>query len=94
MSAASWTILPPLTAEDQTVRKQSIQFDSPLDALVAVAKRLSRYEAEGGMDSADFFANYVNGALDDDARNIDWANDYRHFLALRTDLDARLHEAA
>lgn len=36
------------------MRKQTITFDSPLDALVAVTKRLSLYEAEAGMDSADF----------------------------------------
>ena len=76
------------------MRKQSIQFDSPLDALVAVAKRLSRYEAEAGTDSADFFVRYANGDLGDDARSVDWANDYRHFLALRAELDERLHEAA
>lgn len=76
------------------MRKQSIQFDSPLDALVAIAKRLSRYEAESGMDSEDFFLRFNRGELGDDARLIDWANDYRHFLALRGSLDERLHEAA
>ena len=76
------------------MRKQSLQFDSPLDALVAVAKRLSRYESEAGIDSEDFYARYAKGEMDDDARSIDWANDYRHFLALRGDLDERLHEAA
>ena len=76
------------------MRKQSIQFDSPLDALVAVAKRLSRYEAEAGMDSADFFGRYTKGELGDAVRSIEWANDYRHFLALRADLGERLHEAA
>ena len=76
------------------MHKQTLQFDSPLDALVAVAKRLSRYEAEAGMDSEDFFARYAKGEVGDDARAVDWANDYRHFLALRGDLDERLHEAA
>ena len=76
------------------MRKQSLQFDSPLDALFAVAKRLSRYETEAGMDSEDFFGRYAKGELGDDANTIDWANDYRHFLALRGDLDERLHEAA
>ncbi|NCA87834.1 MAG: hypothetical protein EOM92_02645 [Gammaproteobacteria bacterium] len=76
------------------MRKQSVKYDSPLDALVAIAKRLSRYEADSGMDSEEFFLRFGRGELDDDARVIDWANDYRHFLALRGSLDERLHEAA
>ncbi len=76
------------------MRKQTITFDSPLDALVAVAKRLSLYEVEAGMDSADFFARYARGESGDDARSVEWANDYRHFLALHDYLEERLHEAA
>jgi hypothetical protein len=76
------------------MRKQTITFDSPLDALVAVTKRLSLYEAEAGMDSADFFARYARGDSDDDIRSVEWANDYRHFLALHEYLVERLHEAA
>jgi hypothetical protein len=76
------------------VRKQTIQYDSPLDALIAVAKRLARYEAEAGIESEEFFARYTRGEAGDDARALEWANDYRHFLAIRAELDARLHEAA
>jgi hypothetical protein len=32
--------------------------------------------------------------MGDDARFIDWANDYRHYVALRNALDKKLHEAA
>jgi hypothetical protein len=76
------------------MRKQSIQYDSPLDALVAVAKRLARYEADAGIESEAFFARYTHGEAGDDERAVEWANDYRHFLALRAELNARLHEAA
>lgn len=76
------------------MRKQTIQYDSPIDALVAVAKRLSRYETDAGIESEEFFARYTRGEAGDDTRAIEWANDYRHFLALRAELDARLHEAA
>lgn len=58
------------------MRKQTITFESPLEALVAVAKRLSRYETETGMDSADFFTLYEKGESDDDAQSVDWANDW------------------
>jgi hypothetical protein len=76
------------------MRKQVLQFDSPLDALLAIAKRLSRLEAEVGMDSEEFYARYTQGQMGDDARFIDWANDYRHYVALRNALDKKLHEAA
>jgi hypothetical protein len=76
------------------MRKQVVQFDSPLDALLAIAKRLSRLEAEVGMDSEEFYARYTQGQMGDDARFIDWANDYRHYVALRSALDKKLHEAA
>ena len=39
------------------MRKQTIQYTSPLDALIAVAKRLSLYENQQHMDS-NTFANY------------------------------------
>jgi hypothetical protein len=76
------------------MKKQVVQFDSPLDALLTIAKRLSRYEAEAGVDSEDFFVAYSKGELGDEARFVDWANDYRHYLSLRSELDKKLHEAA
>ena len=76
------------------MRKQVVQFDSPLDALLAIAKRLSRLEAEVGMDSEEFYGRYTQGQMGDDARFVDWANDYRHYVALRNPLDKKLHEAA
>ena len=56
--------------------------------------RLSRLEAEVGMDSEEFYARYTQGQMGDDARFIDWANDSRHYVALRNALDKKLHEAA
>jgi hypothetical protein len=43
------------------MRKQTIQYTSPLDALVAVAKRLSIYENQQKMDSEEFFYQYNQG---------------------------------
>jgi len=76
------------------MRKEAVQFDTPLDALLAVARRLSPYEAEFGIETEEFFAKYSEGEMGDDARVIDWANDYRHYVALRSALDKKLHEAA
>jgi len=76
------------------MRKQTIQYTSTLDALVAVAKRLSVYENQQKMDSEEFFYQYSQGLLSDDALFIEWANDYRHYLALRLELEQRLNYAA
>lgn len=76
------------------MRKQSIRYESPVDALIAVTKRLARYEAEARLESEAFFDRYTRGEAGDTAKATEWANDYRHFLALRAELDARLHEAA
>ena len=76
------------------MRKQIIQYTSPLDALVAVAKRLSLYENQHQMESEEFFARYNQGLLSDDALFIEWANDYRHYLALHQEIQQRLNYAA
>lgn len=76
------------------MRKQTIQYTSSLDALVAVAKRLSVYENQQKMDSEDFFYQYNQGTLSDDVVFIEWANDYRHYLVLRQEIEQRLNYAA
>lgn len=76
------------------MKKQTIRYSSPLDALVAVAKRLSHYESNQQMDSEDFYDRYTRGSLPDDAVFVDWANDYRHYIELRRELEQRLRNAA
>ena len=49
------------------MRKQTIEYTSPLDALVAVTKRLSTYESQQQMDSEEFFDRYSRGKLSDGA---------------------------
>jgi hypothetical protein len=70
------------------MRKHTIHHTSPLDALVAVAKRLSAFERQHEGDSETFFDRYSRGKLGDDAIYIEWANDYRHYLAIRRDLES------
>lgn len=76
------------------MRKQRIQYTSPLDALVAVAKRLSLNENHYHLESEDFFYQYNQGLLGDAAEFVEWANDYRHYLALHHELEQRLNNAA
>jgi len=76
------------------MRKQTIQYTSPLDALVTVVKRLSLYENQQHMDSETFFDQYSRSQLSDDTLFVEWANDYRHYLTLRQELEQRLHDVA
>lgn len=76
------------------MRKQTIEYTSPLDALVTVTKRLSLYESQQQMDSEEFFDQYSRGQISDDVIHIEWANDYRHYLELRQELENKLQHVA
>ena len=47
------------------MKKQIIPYTSPIDALIAVTKRLSIYENQQGVDSEEFFHRYSRGQLSD-----------------------------
>lgn len=74
--------------------KQRVTYTSPLDALVAVSKRLSLYENQQGMDSETFIDRYRQGKLSDDVVFVEWSNDYQHYLALHQQLERLLRAAA
>lgn len=74
--------------------KQRILYSSPLDALITVTKRLSLYEKEKGLSSEDFFDQYTKGLLTDEIAVVEWANDYRHYLALHQEIQKKLSYAA
>lgn len=76
------------------MHKQRIEYDSPVEALVAISKRLSALEARHRMSSEDFFDQYTKGQMDDGADFVEWANDYHHFIALKLDLERTLQRAA
>ena len=76
------------------MRKQTTRYTSLLDALIAVAKRLSTYESRHRMDSEDFFNQYSQGRLSDDSAFVEWANDYRHYLEIRRKLEKSLPDVA
>jgi len=76
------------------VRKQTIEYTSPLDAVIELVKRLQAYESRYGMVSEVFFDQYSKGLLSDDIGYIEWSNDYRHYLALRQEIEERLRRAA
>ncbi len=74
--------------------KKKIEYNSLVDALVAVAKRLSRYEGSYNMSSEDFFDRFCKGLSDDKVDFIEWANDYRHYMAIRAEIEGQLQDVA
>jgi hypothetical protein len=76
------------------MRKQIIEYTSPLDALIALAKQLNTYETQYQMDSAEFFTQYSQGQTTDDEDFIEWAGRYQHYLALHQELENKLQNVA
>lgn len=76
------------------MRKQIIEYTSPLDALVDLAKQLNTYETQYHMDSAEFFTKYNQGETADDEVFIEWAGNYQHYLALHQELETKLKHVA
>ena len=65
------------------MQKQKTVYDSPVDAIVVLAKRLSIYEERYRLSSEEFFDKFTKGLLDDSIDFVEWSNDYQHFLALK-----------
>jgi len=76
------------------MRKQIIEYTSPLDALVDLAKQLNVYETQYQIDSAEFFTQYSQGETSDDEVFIEWAGNYQHYLALHQELETKLKHVA
>jgi hypothetical protein len=73
-----------------TVQKRVIEYDSSIDALVAIAKRLNSYENRFNMSSEDFFDQYSKGKIDDNIDFVEWPNDYQNYLGIRFDIEKKL----
>jgi hypothetical protein len=76
------------------MKKQLVDYTSPLDALVALAKQLNSYETRYHMDSAEFFTKYSQGETSDDEDFLEWAGSYQHYLALHQELEKKLKNVA
>jgi hypothetical protein len=75
------------------MRKVKIEYDSRVDALVAISKRLSAYEGRNKMQSEDFYDRFGKGQTEDSEEFVEWANDYQHYLALREEVESKLRHA-
>lgn len=72
------------------MQKHTTVYYSRVDALVTLAKRLNLYEERHQLSSEDFFDQFSKGQLGDTIDFVEWSNDYRHFLALKLELEDRL----
>lgn len=75
------------------MRKQRTEYDSRVDALIAISKRLSTYEGRYRMESEEFFDRFTKCQTEDSEDFIEWANDYQHYLDIRQEVDTRLYHA-
>lgn len=76
------------------MRKQRTEYKAPLDALIAVTKRLNAYEERFKIDSEDFYDRFSKGALEDSIDFTEWSNDYRHYLNLKFKIEKLLSHVA
>jgi len=76
------------------MKKQRIEYNSPVDALVAIAKRLQSYENRYQMTSEDFYDSFTKGQLDDSIDFTEWSNDYQNYLAIRLKIEGLLRHVA
>ncbi|MCR4319220.1 MAG: hypothetical protein NUV74_02650 [Candidatus Brocadiaceae bacterium] len=76
------------------MRKQRIEYDSPVDALVAIAKRLSIFETRYRMASEEFFDKFSKGQSEDSEDFVEWANDYQHYVAIRREIEVHVQHVA
>ena len=76
------------------MKKQTIRYTTPLDALIAIAKRLGQYENRYKMESEEFFYQYGMGKLPEDIEFTEWAGDYQHYLGLRREVADHLQDVA
>ena len=74
--------------------KQIIEYGSPLETLVALAKSLSAYELQYKMPSETFSDKFNKGQLDDRIDFIEWTNDYEHFLDINIEIEEPLRHVA
>ncbi len=76
------------------MRKQIVEYTTPLDALIALAKQLNTCEIQYKMDSSEFFTKYSQGKTSDIEDFVEWAGNYQHYLALHREVADRLQNVA
>jgi len=73
---------------------QRITHGSVVDALASLLRTVAAYEQKYQMTSADFYAKYLAGEMEDIRDFVEWAGDYQHYIALKQELERKLKEVA
>ena len=76
------------------MHKQQIKYESLVDSIIALAKRLSLFENKFNISSEDFFDKFQKGQMEDSVDFTEWSNDYKNFIELKLDLEKHLNHAA
>ncbi len=76
------------------MKKKRTEYDSTVDALISISKRLSVYEAAHNLESETFFDQYSKGKIEDSKEFVEWSNDYQHYLSIRFEIESVLQNAA
>lgn len=81
----------PTPEEFRHMLAQAIAESNPVDDLLEVAEELHEYEQRYGMTSAEFYARFQRGELDDELQHcIRWASAYDVFTKLKTRIETAL----
>lgn len=65
-------------------------YASPVEAIAALIRSLVLYEQKYQMSSADFYARYQKGDMEDSVDFVEWAGDYQHYLQLKEEMEQKL----
>ena len=76
------------------MKKVTITYDTPLDALIAITKRLGLNEGKYNIESEEFYYRYQKGEMGDDLEFMEWARDYQDYLNIRQEIADRLRDVA
>ncbi|GEM_PF-869769 len=76
------------------MRKQRTEYDSPVDVLIAVTKRLSIYEDQYQISSEEFFDKFCKGQMEDSVDFVEWANDYQHYIAIKLEIERQMQHVS
>ncbi|MBF8277144.1 MAG: hypothetical protein HW390_2217 [Candidatus Brocadiaceae bacterium] len=76
------------------MRKQRTEYDSPVDALIAITKRLSGYEDRYRISSEEFFNKFCKGLMEDSVDFVEWSNDYQHYVTIKIEIERQLQHVS
>ena len=80
--------------EDADMRKVTVTYSTPIDALIDVARRMGGYENRYDMKSERFIGKYQAGEMPCENDFMDWATACRDLRYLRNAVEDRVKDVA